>query len=212
MIKKISFSISENMPMYGNKNHFELKKLSSIKDGDTANSSSWIFQTNHIGTHIDFPKHFCKTGKSLSDYPNPIWIMDKIGLVECGIDGFEKEIDKVSNDIEFLIWKSGFGEYRNQEIYWKEQPVIPSVFADLINQKFKNLIFFGFDMISLTSQLDKNEGKKIHNKFLCDYEILIIEDMNLKVVSNDEKINKVIVSALDVENADGSPCSVHAFI
>ena len=41
-------------------------------------------------------------------------------------------------------------------------------------------------MISLTSQLDKNEGKKIHNKFLCDYEILIIEDMNLKVVSNDE--------------------------
>ena len=84
---------------------------------------------------------FCKTGKSLSDYPNPIWIMDKIGLIECGIDGFEKEIDKVSNDIEFLIWKSGFGEHRNQEIYWKEQPVIPSVFADLINQKFKNLIF-----------------------------------------------------------------------
>ena len=136
--------------------------------------------------------------------------MDKIGLIECGIDGFEKEIDKVSNDIEFLIWKSGFGEHRNQEIYWKEQPVIPSVFADLINQKFKNLIF-GFDMISLTSQLDKNEGKKIHKNFK-DYEILIIEDMNLKVVSDDEKINKVIVSALDIENADGSPCSVYAFI
>ena len=121
---------------------------------------------------------------------------------------FRKEIDKVSNDM--LIGKSGLESVEIKK-YTGRNTVI-SVFADLINQKFKNLIFFGFDMISLTSQLDKNEGKKIHNKFLCDYEILIIEDMNLKVVSNDEKINKVIVSALDVENANGSPCSVHAFI
>ena len=86
---------------------------------------------------------------------------------------------KVNDDIEFLIWKSGFGINRERRQYWESQPVIPSSFADIICKKFKNLKIFGFDMISLTSKLDREEGKRIHEKFLCEYKILIIEDMNL---------------------------------
>ena len=47
-IKLLSFAISENTPTYGNKNKFISNSLSSIKNGDTADSSKWIFQTNHI--------------------------------------------------------------------------------------------------------------------------------------------------------------------
>ena len=112
-IKLLSFAVCENTPAYGNKNKFISNSLSSIKNGDTADSSKWIFQTNHIGTHIDFPSHFCENGKTSSDYGPDFWVFNKIGFIECDILNFEKEINKVPMDIEILIWKSGFGKFRN---------------------------------------------------------------------------------------------------
>ena len=209
-IKLLSYHISENTPTYGNKNKFLSNSLSSIKSGDTANSTKWIFQTNHIGTHIDFPSHFCKNGKTLSDYNPDFWVFNKIGFIDCDILNFKNEINKIPSDIEILIWKSGFGKFRNKDLYWQKQPVIPSNFADMINDRFKSIRVFGFDMISLTSQLDKIEGKTIHNKFLCNYEILIIEDMDLSFSNFNFK--KIIISPWQIKGADGAPCSVLGFI
>jgi arylformamidase len=208
-IKLLSYHISENTPSYGNKNQFLSNPLSSIKSGDTANSTKWIFQTNHIGTHIDFPSHFCENGKTLSDYNPDFWVFNKIGFVDCDILNFKKEISKIPSDIEILIWKSGFGKFRGKKKYWSNQPVIPSGFADLIYNEFPKVRVFGFDMISLTSQLDKIEGKKVHDNFLCKKNILIIEDMNLHF--SDSNFKKIIVSPWQIKNADGAPCSVLGF-
>ena len=35
----------------------------------------------------------------------------------------------------------------------------------IFKEKFKNIRVFGFDMISLTSKLDRDEGKKAHLDF-----------------------------------------------
>lgn len=207
-IKLLSYPINEKTPTYGNRNPFLSNKLSSINNGDTANSSKWVFQTNHIGTHIDFPKHFCINGKTLSDYEPDYWIFNHIGFIECDVSNFELEIQKIPEDIEILVWKSGFGKFRNKTDYWKNQPVIPSFFADLIKSKFPKIRVFGFDMISLTSKLDRQEGKKIHKKFLCDYEVLIVEDMNLNDILN-LTLKQIIISPLNVEYSDGSPCTIY---
>jgi len=210
MLRKIdllSYTISENTPTYGNINKLKINNLSSIKNGDTANSSKWIFETNHIGTHIDFPRHFCDNGKTIDDYNPSDWVFEKIGFIDSEIANFEKKLAKINDDIEILIWKSGFGEKRNKREYWESQPIIPSIFADLICNKFKSLKIFGFDMISLTSKLDRDEGKKIHKKFLCDYGILIIEDMNLNF--SNFRFKKIIISPWLIENSDGSPCTVY---
>tara|TARA_B100001250_G_scaffold66509_1_gene53021 strand:+ start:44090 stop:44731 length:642 start_codon:yes stop_codon:yes gene_type:complete len=209
-IKLLSYHISENTPTYGNKNKFLSNSLSSIKSGDTANSTKWVFQTNHIGTHIDFPSHFCENGKTLCNYNPDFWVFNKIGFIDCDILNFKNEISKIPTDIEILIWKSGFGKFRNKDLYWEKQPVIPSNFADMINDRFKSIRVFGFDMISLTSQLDKIEGKTIHNKFLCNYEILVIEDMDLSFSNFNFK--KIIISPWQIKGADGAPCSVLGFI
>ncbi|MDC3221267.1 cyclase family protein [Flavobacteriaceae bacterium] len=209
-IKLLSYDVNENTPTYGDKNKFISKSLSNIKSGDTANSSKWIFQTNHIGTHIDFPRHFCKNGKTVSDYEPDFWIFNKIGFIECDVVDFKNEIGKIPSDIEILIWKSGFGKFRNKDLYWEKQPVIPSNFADMINERFQSIRVFGFDMISLTSQLDKTQGKLIHNKFLCNYEILIVEDMDLSFSNFNFK--KIIISPWQIKGADGAPCSVLGFI
>ena len=64
-------------------------------------------------------------------------------------------------------------------------------------------------MISLTSKLNRVEGKKAHLDFLIKYEILILEDMNIQGLVRAP--NKVIISPLQISDADGSPCNVISF-
>ena len=204
----LSYFIDNNTPVYGGyENQIEISQKSSISNGDTANSLNIVIN-NHVGTHIDFPFHFSNNGKKSSDYDASFWIFNKVGFIECSIIEFPEKIKMVSSDIELLIFKSGFGINRNDEIYRKSQPVIPSSYAKLLRSQFPKLRVFGFDMISLTSKLNRDEGKKAHIDFLINNDILILEDMNLQELSSSP--NKVIISPLQISNADGVPCNVIA--
>ena len=89
-------------------------------------------------------------------------------------------IDNLDSSIEILILKTGFGQNRGKDVYWKNQPVVPASYA-LFKINFQNIRVFGFDMISLTSLNDREEGKKAHINFLINHDILILEDMNLNI-------------------------------
>jgi arylformamidase len=211
LIKPIFLShiINENTPAYGGaKNAVEISYIKSRAKGDNSNDSTLRLPA-HIGTHIDFPRHFDDAGKPLNDYEAAFWRFSKVGFVSCPVDAFSEALDTIPADIELLIWKSGFGGKRETEAYWKEQPVIPSEFAWLLRKKFPGLRVFGFDMISLTSQLDKAEGKKAHTSFLLETNILVIEDMKLDALN--EAPEEVVVCPLLIDGADGSPCTIIAF-
>lgn len=205
----LSYFIEESTPVYGGKhNTISLNQNSSIENGDTTNSLKINFQ-NHVGTHLDFPFHFSNDGKTCSDYPASFWIFDKVGFLDCSIEEVAERISSLCSDIELLILKTGFGNKRRKEAYWSSQPVIPANFASLFRSKFPKLRVFGFDMISLTSKLDRAEGKKAHLAFLVEHDILILEDMNISHLIN--TLSRVIISPLQIESADGVPCSVIAF-
>ena len=209
-ISFLSYFIDNKTPVYGGyKDQIKISKKSSIDDGHTANSLNLVFG-NHIGTHIDFPFHFSNNGKKSSDYDASFWVFNKIGFIECDILELPNRIKNLPTDIELLIFKSGFGKSRNDDIYWKSQPVIKANLATLFRARFPKLRLFGFDMISLTSKLDRSEGKQAHLSFLIDNEILILEDMNLENLLSTPK--KVIVSPLQIDNADGAPCTVFSFL
>lgn len=208
-ISFLSHFINNDTPVYGGyENQIEISKKSSIEDGDTANSLNIVFN-NHVGTHIDFPFHFSNTGKKSSDYDASFWVFNKVGFVECSINEFPEKINNLPNDIELLIFKSGFGKNRGDEVYWKSQPVIPSTFAKILRNKFPKLRVFGFDMISLTSKLNREEGKKAHEDFLLENDILILEDMNIDSLKKSP--NKVIICPLQISSADGAPCTVISY-
>ena len=205
----LSYFIEESTPVYGGlKNTISLNQISSIENGDTANSKRICFP-NHVGTHIDFPFHFRNDGKKCSDYPASFWVFNKVGFLECSIDEVPDRISFLPKNIELLILKTGFGENRDKEIYWSSQPVIPASFALLFRNAFPNLRIFGFDMISLTSKLNRAEGKKAHTAFLLDQDILILEDMKIDNLFTSPE--KVIVSPLQIGVLDGAPCTVISF-
>ncbi len=205
----LSYFIDELTPAYGGeKGAFKIQNISSIENGDRTNNSK-IFFNSHIGTHIDFPLHFYKDGKSINDYDAAFWVFSNIGVIECSTDKIMENVDSLNEDIELLILKTNFSKCRDSEIYWKSQPIIESNIADDLKKKFPKLRVFGFDLISLTSKLNREQGRLAHLAFLKNPEILILEDMNLKDL--DFKPNKVIISPLLIKNIEGVPCTVIAF-
>lgn len=197
------------MPTYGNQQgKVNITQASSMSNGSTSNSLMLQFP-NHIGTHIDFPKHFCNNGKSLSDYADDFWFFNKIGFIESSFAELETILNTVDNEIEILIVKTGFEQFRGTERYTLAQPVIEPYLASLLKHKFKNLRVLGFDMISISSYLDRKKGREAHHAFLCDNDILLLEDMRLQDLR--ETPQSLIVAPLQIKKADGVPCFVYAF-
>lgn len=205
----LSYFIDNLTPIYGGKSEFKfIESKTNIIDGSSSNSLI-LTLPNHIGTHIDFPYHFSNSGKNSSDYDANFWIFRKIGFLECTIEDVPREILNISTEIEILILKTGFGAKRGEEDYWKNQPVFPSRYAKLLRARFPQLRVLGFDLISMTSKLDREEGKCAHTEFLINNDILILEDMCLNNIN--EIDGYLIISPLLVSNADGIPCTVINF-
>lgn len=208
----LSYFLNERTPAYGGAEGLViLENTGSIDKGNTANQLR-ISIPNHIGTHIDFPFHFSNSGKKCLDYPASFWLFNKVGFLDCSIDEVPDAVEKLSKDIELLILKTGFGQKRDSSEYWSSQPIIPVSFAALFRSLFPALRVFGFDMISLTSKLDRVEGGNAHRAFLLEHDILILEDMNLENSTIFENASpQVMIAPLLIEQADGIQCTIIAF-
>lgn len=204
----LSHFINNDTPIYGGvKGKIIIEEVNKISNGDSSNNS-YLKMPAHSGTHIDFPYHFNSDSQNSSNYNANFWVFNKVGFVECAIDELEIKMRTLPKDIELLILKTGFGKNRNNSIYYKEQPIIRASLAKKMKIIFPFLRVFGFDMISLTSKLDREEGKAAHKAFLLDEKILILEDMKLDNLNKTPKI--VIVAPLLIDKVDGSPCTVFA--
>ena len=65
-------------------------------------------------------------------------------------------------------------------------------------------------MISISSPLNRQEGREAHRKLLSGRNFLIIEDMDL--MNKPTNIKRIILSPIMFEEADSSPCTVWAEI
>lgn len=214
----LSHFIESNSPVYGNDDGFRAKQLKSINTGDTANTQLWQFP-NHLGTHIDFPRHFYTDGRALDDFSASYFSCKNIAYVDLSsrissgeLIGPEFFSDRcLDYSTEAIIVKTGFGAYRKDDMYWKENPGFDSGLADYLRERFKNIRFIGFDSISLTSYKWRDIGKVVHKEFLKDeHPIIPIEDMNLDKLGEKSIIQNMIISPLLVNGADGTPVTVMA--
>ena len=219
MLIFLSYKINSDTPIYGGGEGFASKKISSIEKGDTANTSQWMF-SNHLGTHIDFPRHFHQNGQTIEDFSAGFWFLDgkKIQTLDIKLpektlliekDHFEK--NNLNFDAEFLIFKTGCGIFRNKEKYWKYNPGISGNLSKWVIKNFKNLRILGIDSISISSWQHRDIGRKVHKELLDPKKpILFIEDMDLSKVDVNTRFKKIYISPLRVSNSDGCPCTIFA--
>ncbi len=214
----LSHVLKQDTPSYGNRDKVIIRVNSSIKAGETANSSCLVLSNNHIGTHIDVPRHFSIDGKRTVDYPIGDYVFDTCQVIDLprnkacliGPDDLKEII--IRPDIELLLIRTGFENLRVQDAYWNDNPGLAPELADYLRERFPKLRCVGFDFISVTSWKHRAEGRLAHKAFLAPgnggKEIWAIEDMSLKDAP--ANINRVIVAPLMVEDGNGTAVTVIA--
>ena len=212
----LNHPLNNDTPLYGGVKEIKIIKSTSISEGDTANSIHFSMP-NHVGTHIDVPKHFFDNGKTLSDYPASFWFFQKPQLIDVSCDDGQliiplEIVPNLNNDTDILLIRTRYEKYRQKTRYWSKNPGISVELAMALRSNFPSLRAVGMDFISVTSRLHREEGKKTHREFLGNnYQsepIVLIEDMSLIDYTDD--INKIIVSPLMIQDADGAPCTIIA--
>ena len=213
----LSYPLDEDTPAYGGGKGFQITLDKSMARGDSCNTSTLTF-SNHLGTHLDFPRHFAEQGRTLDDYSIDSFIFTRIGFVDLGqIEGGRiiswQDLESVvlPEDIELLLIKTGFCHKRSLPAYCRENPGFSPGLADCLREAFPSLRVLGFDSISLSSFSHRELGREAHKRFL-DHErpILPLEDMDLSRVEKTSLIRQTIVAPWMVRGADAVPCTVMA--
>lgn len=212
----LSYFLDEKTPLYGGGKGISILPERSIAGGDTANTKQLSFN-NHSGTHIDFPNHFFINGLTSEFYAASFWVFEKPYLFakEVSADYIIKftaeEIASIPFDIDFLIYKTGFGKYRDEEKYWKNNPGFSPEMADILRINFPKLRAIGMDFISLTAYQHRELGRTAHRVFLGgDHPILLVEDMDLSQLSTQPQ--SVVCAPLLLKGVDGAPVNIIATI
>jgi arylformamidase len=210
----LSHQLEEGTPAYGGGAGFEREPVSRIADGGSANSSRYAFP-NHLGTHLDAPRHFFDAGATLSEYGPESWIFDHPVLVDlpCAEDhlfGPSELEGKVPAGCDLLLIRTGFERYRAEERYWARNPGPSAALGGWLREKHPSVRALGLDLISVTARAHREEGRGAHRAFLDPARegrpLLLIEDMALAAVS--DPLRSVVVLPLRVREADGGPCTV----
>jgi kynurenine formamidase len=212
----LSHFINNSTPVYGNREMINITTDSSIAEGGSCNSLNLNFK-NHVGTHIDLPKHFDNDGKTLSDYEDEDWVFKKCQLINVSLE--KNELLRISHlenlidrDTELLLIKTGFESYRGQTEYWNNNPGIHPEVGTYLRNEYPALNTMGFDLISITAYQFRDLGKEAHKSLLSSTlsgePLRVIEDMKLSII--DHSPSEVIVAPLMIESSDGVPVTVVA--
>lgn len=210
----LSYFMDANTPLYGGEMGVLVKPDRSIANGDTANTKQ-ITLNNHSGTHIDYPNHFFIEGLTSEYYTAEQWIFHNpylllVNAIESDIILLtDEQLNSIPNNTDFLIIKTGFGQYRSQEKYWKYNPGLSSKMYSDLKRHVPELKIVGMDFISITAFQNRELGREAHREFLGgNSPILLVEDMNLSELFSSPKL--LICSPMMIAGLDGSPVTIIA--
>lgn len=208
-----SHVLSPQTRAYGNGDGLAIEVSRSIDRGDSSNSVVLKF-SNHLGTHVDAPRHFIADGKSVDQYRPDEWIFSKVFVADVLVDDggvvdvarLESELKNVS-DVDLLLFRTGFESKRGSESYWAASPGFDPNLCGYLQSRFPLLSAIGMDTISISSMLHRDMGRSAHRVFLSAG-IRIFEDMSLANASVGSELVRVIALPLLTENSDGAQCTI----
>jgi arylformamidase len=204
-IYDLTAEISADSVIFPGDPSFSCEKVSSLDDGQKYNLCH-MHMGNHMGTHVDFPNHTLKEGKSSSDFP--IEYLTGPGII-IKVPAEEKSITKafvtrqsiMKNDIVFF--KTANSKKSKQEAFTEKYVYIePDAAEELLQKEIK---IVGIDYISVDRFDDEN--LTVHN-ILLSKEILIVEGLELAQIP--EGRYQIFIAPLKIPAMDGLPARVIA--
>lgn len=214
----LSHILTKDTPVYGGDGEgVKIKLDKQIECGDSCNTTTLTF-SNHLGSHVDAPRHFVSNGIATESYCPDDWIFNKpiilyvtAALSEIiTVKHIENQCDSI-DDADLVLIKTGFETYRGKNIYWESSPAYEAELADFLKGKFKSFRAIGMDTLSISSFQHRKLGRETHKAFL-QKELRIFEDLSLKELNENINLRKVIALPLRFENSDGAPCSIIGWV
>ena len=210
---RLSYTLSQDTPAYGGAEGLMIERVKDMSCGDSCNTVSLAF-SNHLGSHVDAPKHFVESGKSVDQYEIEDWIFDDVLCVDVPVPAGEVvTCDHLSavlegvDDTSFLLIRTGFYANRGKDLYWSTAPAFDPSLAAYLKERLPSLTAIGLDTISISSLCHRDMGREAHREFL-GRNIRIFEDLALGEIPKGKKLQQVIALPLMFENADGAPCTI----
>ena len=216
MIQYLSYIIDEQTPTYGNRDSVKLIKKSSLANDEPANNTH-IQTTTHVGTHVDMPYHFFEDGQTIRDFEASFWFFTNPLFVEITPKDFvvhDELINKLTpidnkSRYDILIVKTGMCNKRDHSDFGEKNVGFAPEISDYLRNNFPNVRIFGFDSVSVSSFQARMIGREAHRAFLNPkHPIILLEDMDLKDITNNTVINELIISPLRISQSDGIPVTI----
>jgi len=212
--------LDERTPAYGGGAGLSILTEKSLAQGDSCNVIRMTL-SNHLGSHVDAPKHFIGDGDAIDAYGPSDWVFNAPWLVDLSPVNPGAVIDPSVIDLaegrdgrcsrtDLLLIRTGFEKWRGDEMYWRDGPGFSPDLADYLISALPHIKAIGFDCISLSSFRHRELGREAHRRFLGS-NIRIFEDLALSQVSGRDSLMSVIALPLRIAGADGAPCTVLAW-
>ena len=198
----ISIGIVSGMPVWPGDPAVEIRKVSSIERGATANLS--ILSCGlHTGTHIDAPSHFIGNGDSVDMLPLER-LIGKAQVVSVG-EGVSlitaevlKQLD-ISSGVDRILLHT-----RNSMLWRNGAQVFCTDFVGLSDDGASWLVEMGVRLIGVDylSVSTERHGVATH-KILLGHGVIIVEGLDLSSVQSG--IYEFICLPLKIVGAEGAP-------
>jgi len=214
----LSHPLDETTPAYGGGPGMKIKADKCIAQGDACNTAT-ISLPNHLGSHVDAPRHFIAEGRSITDYAPEDWMFQRPLLADLPAGDSElltaRRLESALADVpdgipiektDLLLIRTGFGRYRGEKRFWEAGPGLSHESAVWICRRFPCLTAVGVDAISISCRQHRAEGRRAHRTLLGNG-LRIFEDLALNNLKEGEILNKVTALPLPLQGGDGAPCA-----
>jgi arylformamidase len=208
----LSHLLSNRTPLYGGEHRISIDSSKSLRKGDAANTMLLCFP-NHAGTHVDAPRHFSDMAETIEDFDPAVWFFKNPIRVSFAAKQNEmidliKEVELIPSRTDFLILRTDYQRYRQEEKYWSQNPSLSPASAAMLKTKCPRLRAVGFDFISISGYLRREKGREAHREYLLQHHILVIEDMKLDKLDSSPQC--IMAFPLLIEHGDGAPITIIA--
>lgn len=211
----LSHILNNDTLIYTNRNKFkQIKKSDMLKAG--IENDTTISTMVYIGTHIGITYYFYQDRQTIKNFDVNFWIFKKPLIVTIYQNELiiNKQLINKLNTIknigyDILIVKISICNYREDNKFRKENYGFHEDIYDYLVNKFPNIRELKFDSISVSNFLKRMLGKELHKRFLdLQKPILLLENIDLRDINEETKINKIIVSPLRIDNYNRPPRTI----
>ncbi|MBS1874460.1 MAG: cyclase family protein [Acidobacteria bacterium] len=218
MLIQLSYHLSEQTPFYSMLAKPRIERLYDLDRGDACNSSSFT-TSNHCGTHVDAPRHFCADGRPITSYAPDELAFTAPALLDVAVTDCElitpqhlTACSSLAPESDLLLLRTGFGVFRHEERrYVDRAPGFSAAAAQFLMERFTRLRALAVDFVSISALEHEQEGAAAHRVFLgcgqfADRPILLIEDA--RIPDPVPAFKRVILAPWMLEGLDSAPCTL----